>query len=143
VIATHRAATVLAVAVGGAIGTVARYEMALAEPVRAGHLPWATLLANVAGSLVLGLVLAVLRDPTGAVVLRPLLAVGVCGGLTTFSTWMVESMLLVRGGDVGVATLYLGVSVVAGLLAVAAGVMVGGRLRPATPPLVFDAEMDD
>ena len=132
----------LAVAVGGAAGTVARYELALAEPVRAGQFPWATFVVNVTGSLVLGLVLALLAGRSRSTVLRPFLAVGVCGGLTTFSTWMVESMLLIRGGDVGVATLYLGLSLVAGLLAVAVGVMLGGRLRPATPPLAFDTELD-
>jgi CrcB protein len=139
-----RASTVLAVAVGGAIGTVARYELARAEPVHAGRFPWATFGVNVVGSLVLGLALALLVDSSARDRLaRAFVAVGVCGGLTTFSTWMVESVLLVRDGDAGVATLYLTVSVLAGLAAVGAGVGLGRRLRPPTRPFVFDPAGDD
>ena len=114
--AVSRAWILLAVAVGGALGTVARYELALAEPVRSGRFPWATFGVNVAGSLVLGVALTVLVAPrVSTSVLRPFVGVGVCGGLTTFSTWMVESVLLVRDGDAATAVGYLLVSLVAGL----------------------------
>ena len=56
----------VAVAAGGALGTVARYELALAEPVGSGRFPWATFVVNVVGSLVLGVALAVLVDPSPA-----------------------------------------------------------------------------
>src|SRR5262245_22361193 len=92
-----RAWIVIAVAVGGALGTVVRYEVALAEPIRSGQVPWATFSVNMLGSLVLGIALAALLDARGSVlVLRPLVGTGFCGGMTTFSTWMVESILLVR-----------------------------------------------
>jgi CrcB protein len=140
----RRSGLVLAVAVGGALGTVARYELALAEPVRSGAFPWATFIANVVGSLLLGIVLACLVDgrpahETG----RALLGVGFCGGLTTFSTWMVESVLLTRDGDGGRAALYLVVTLVAGFAAVAMGAAVARAVtrRPALPP--FDPQVDD
>ncbi len=133
-----------AVAVGGAIGTVARYELALAEPVRSGQFPWATFVVNVLGSFVLGVALTVLLDQgTAGSVLRPLVGVGFCGGLTTFSTWMVESVLLVRDGDAGVAVGYLLVSLAAGLVAVVAGVALARRVVPPVRAVVFDPELDD
>jgi CrcB protein len=134
----------LAVAAGGALGTVARYELALAEPVGSGRFPWATFVVNLVGSFVLGVALTVVLEPgAAAAVLRPFLAVGFCGGLTTFSTWMVESVLLVRAGDTGVAVVYLLVSLAAGLAAVGAGVALGRRVLPTAPAVAFDPEQDD
>jgi CrcB protein len=133
----------VAVALGGAIGTVARYELALAEPVTSGHFPWATFTANLVGSFVLGVaVVALVEARASTAVLRPLVAVGFCGGLTTFSTWMVESVLLTRNGDAGTAVLYLAVSLVAGLTALALGVAVTRRVLHRPIP-VFDPELDD
>ncbi len=133
----------VAVAVGGALGTVARYELALAEPVQSGRFPWATLTANVVGSLLLGVVIVVLAETRGSTgALRAFAAVGFCGGLTTFSTWMVESVLLTRDGRTGTAALYLVVSLVAGFVAVALGVQVA-RAVTCRPTPAFDPEQDD
>jgi CrcB protein len=144
VIVASRPWIVLAVAVGGALGTVARYEVALAEPARAGQFPWATFGVNVVGSLVLGVALTVLVDPGWvSSVVRPFVGVGICGGLTTFSTWMVESVLLVRDGATGTAAVYLLVSLLAGLVAVTAGVAVARRLLPSGRVVGFDPERDD
>lgn len=133
----------VAVAVGGALGTMARYELALAEPVGGGHFPWATFGANVAGSLVLGIAVVVWADQRAATgVARAFVAVGICGGLTTFSTWMVESVLLTRDGDTGLAAVYLVVSLVVGFAAVALGVT-GARRVLDRPVPVFDPEQDD
>jgi len=135
---------VAAVALGGALGTVTRYELALAEPVRSGHFPWTTFGVNVVGALVLGVVLTLATDSWGpSAVVRPLLAVGFCGGLTTFSTWMVESILLVRGDAAGVAVAYLLVSLVAGLAAVSLGVYATRGALHRAEPLVFDPKADD
>ncbi len=109
-----RPTVVAAVAIGGALGTLVRYELALAEPVASGRFPWTTFGVNVVGALLLGLVLGVLSDPARATVARPFLAVGVCGGLTTFSTWMVESVLLTRDGHGASAAIYVVTSLVAG-----------------------------
>lgn len=139
----RRAGIVVAVAIGGALGTMARYELALAEPVPSGHFPWATFVANVLGSLVLGVAVVVLAaSRASARIPRAFVAVGFCGGLTTFSTWMVESVLLTRDGDGGVAALYLVVSLVAGFAAVVLGVGATRRLVGRPVP-VFDPELDD
>jgi CrcB protein len=138
-----RAWIVVAVALGGALGTVARYELVLAEPVASGRFPWATFSANVVGTFVLGLVVVFLAESRGArEAARSFAGVGFCGGLTTFSTWMVESVLLTRDGDSGVAALYLAVSLVAGLVAVGLGVT-AARAVTHRPGPAFDAECDD
>jgi CrcB protein len=142
--ATSRVWVLLAVALGGALGTVSRYELALAEPVGSGRFPWATFVANVVGSVVLGIALAALLDPSRAAqVLRPFVGVGFCGGLTTFSTWMVESMLLIRDGDAALALVYLVVSLVVGLVAVAVAVLLTRRTMHRAGAFVFDPEADD
>jgi CrcB protein len=139
----QRAWVLVAVAVGGALGTVARYELALAEPVSSGHFPWATFVANLAGSLVLGIAVVAFADTrVSAGWPRALVAVGFCGGLTTFSTWMVESVLLTRDDHGGTAALYLVMSLVAGLAAVALGVGATRRIVGRPVP-AFDPELDE
>ncbi len=134
----------VAVAAGGALGTVLRYEMALAEPTTSGHFPWATFTVNLVGSLLLGVFLTVLVDVWSASrYVRPLLAVGFCGGLTTFSTWMVESVLLVRDGATGVAALYLVVSLLAGLAMVAIGVFGTRAVLHRAGAITFDPAGED
>jgi CrcB protein len=83
-----------AIGVGGALGSVVRYELTLGAPasVSAGGFPWTTWWINVTGSLVLGLVATMVVErwpPTRYV--RPFVAIGVCGGYTTWSTFMTES----------------------------------------------------
>ena len=138
-----RAFVLAAVAAGGALGTIARYELSLAEPVTSGRFPWATLGVNLAGSLLLGIVLATLADRATASVWRPFLAVGVCGGLTTFSTWMMESVLLVRDGHAASAALYVVVSLVLGFVAIVLGVFATRAVLGRHGPIVFDPAEDD
>ena len=122
---------------------MARYELALAEPATSGHFPWATFVANAAGSLLLGIGVVVFADARASTGLpRAFVVVGFCGGLTTFCTWMVESMLLTRDGRGATAVLYLVVSLVAGFVAVAFGV--GATRRILGRPLpAFDPERDE
>jgi fluoride exporter len=132
------------VAIGGAAGSAVRYELAVARPVASGHFPWATLTANAAGALLLGILLALLVDawrPTRF--LRPLAVVGFCGGLTTFSTWMVESALLVRDGDTATALAYLMTSLVVGVVAAAVGLLGTRRLLHRREPWRFDPAGED
>ena len=79
----------------------------------------------------------------GATWVRSFVGVGFCGGLTTFSTWMVESVLLTRAGDTGIAATYLAVSLAAGLLAVAGGVALARRVFPRAPVPTYDPERDE
>lgn len=121
--------TWLYVAVGGAAGSLARYAAAQAlGPARPGAFPWHTFAVNVAGSLLLGLVVALVPadDPRH---LRPFLAIGFCGGLTTFSTFGLETVALLQARAYGTAFLYAGGSLVLALAAVAIGMHFGARPR--------------
>lgn len=109
------------VAAGGALGTAARYGLETAFPTDLAHFPWTTLWINLAGCLLLGVVLYIVferRLPSPR--LRPFLAIGVLGGFTTFSTFAVE--VAQRAPDhARIAVAYLAVSLVGGPLAVLAG----------------------
>ncbi|MDQ1516297.1 MAG: fluoride exporter [Actinomycetota bacterium] len=130
-----RPGVLAAVAAGGALGAPARYGIALAVTVTPGTFPWGTFWINNSGSFGLGFVLAVLlarfpADPH----LRPFLATGFLGAYTTYSTFAVETDLLLRNGHIGVALAYAGASLGTGLAAAAGGLMLGravaGRARP-------------
>lgn len=128
--------SVVAVAAGGFVGGVARYLVGLAWPTPAGSVPWAIVTVNTAGALVLALLLVLVSEvlpPT--TYLRPAVGTGFCGALTTFSSVMVGLDQLVAGGSALVALVYLLVSLVAGVAAVALGVFIGRRVaqrgRPA------------
>lgn len=115
----------LYVALGGAAGAVLRYAVALwVGAPRGVGFPWATFAVNVAGSLVLGLVVA-LVPPGDPRRLLPLLAVGFCGGLTTFSTFGLETVSLVQARAYGLAAAYVGASLAAAFAAVWAGLAMG------------------
>lgn len=115
----------LLVAAGGALGSVLRHAIGVWG---AAHLPtafpWATLGINVAGSLAIGVVME--RSATGAVgaETRLFLATGVLGGFTTFSAFSHETLELVRRGAATSALAYALASVVLGLAACWAGVLV-------------------
>jgi fluoride exporter len=115
-------------AVGGSVGAVARYAISLALPTVTGRFPWGTFVINISGSFVLGFLLIVLIEqfPMGRLA-RPVIGTGVIGAYTTFSTFMVEAVLLVRAGDPGIALAYLAASLVLGLVAVFVG-MLGARV---------------
>lgn len=120
------ARTVLAVGLGGIVGAIARYAISLALPTVSGGFPWGTFLVNVTGSAVLGLVVVVLAEqfPDNHLA-RPLLATGVIGAYTTFSTYVVEADLLVKDGHALMAAAYVVASAAAGLAAVWAGTVAG------------------
>lgn len=104
---------------GGGLGSVARY--ALAEALRPGRpatgdFPWATLLVNLAGAATIGLLAPRLADREPA---RLLLAVGVLGGFTTFSTFALEAARLAQAGHWGRAAAYVAVTNAVGLFAAA------------------------
>jgi CrcB protein len=117
------------VAVGGIVGTAVRYGVSLALPTTTGHWPTGTFTVNLVGAFILGVLLETLvrhgPDSGGRRQLRLLVGVGFCGSLTTFSTLAVESDLLLRSHDPGLALSYAVASVVGGLVLTWAGVFVG------------------
>ena len=116
----------LLAAAGGALGALARWGVAVALPRSSGQWPWATLVVNLSGCLLMGVLLAVLaaRRPDDDR-LRTFLGAGVLGGFTTFSAFAVEGADLLRAGFPILAGAYVAVSVLGGLLAVALGIRLG------------------
>lgn len=110
------------IAVGGAIGALARYGVTRAWPVVPGQFPWSTWMVNTTGGFCLGLVL-------GAVTLgaqihprrRAFVATGVLGAFTTFSTWAVDVDRLSGHHHVGLALVDVVGSIAVGLVALVAG----------------------
>jgi CrcB protein len=109
-----------AIFAGGIIGALARLGLVAALAPTPGRWPWATFLANVAGTLALGYFTTRLQErlPLSAY-RRPFLGTGVCGALTTFSTMQVELLQMLDHGNGGLAAGYAAASIAAGLLAVA------------------------
>ena len=128
----HGPGPMVAIAGGGALGTLARYGVERAVVADAFGFPWATLTANVVGSFVLGVVVTLVSERwPGDRWLRPLVAVGFCGGFTTFSTFAVEIDQRVRHGHTGTALGYLVASLLAGFGAALVGITLArGRVMP-------------
>jgi fluoride exporter len=117
----------LGVALGGAVGAVARYGAdRLIEQRSESGFPWATLVINLSGCLAVGFVIAALVDRHRAPQwLRTGLVMGFCGGYTTFSTFAQETLDLVETRAVALAAASIGANVVLGMLAVLAGARLG------------------
>ena len=121
------ARTLAVVALGGAIGALARYGLQSAFPAAPAGFPWAVFGINVAGCLAIGLVYAV-AGPR----LRPFLGTGVLGGFTTFSTYAVGVQRDLAAGLPRVALLYAAATVIAALGAACAGIRAGAALTRGT-----------
>ena len=120
---THRSVLPV-IAVGGALGAAARHGLELAWPPATGALPWATLLTNVSGCLLIGMLMVhVVEGSRAHPLLRPFVGVGVLGGYTTFSTYTVQTRDLLAGGHGAVALAYLFGTLAAAMLAVVLGVV--------------------
>ena len=118
------------VAIGGAIGSVARFGVNLATPPLLGtDAPWATLLVNVLGSLLMGFLAAFLAEKyADQPDLRLFLLTGVLGGFTTFSALSLDVFNLVQRGESSTAVIYAAASVVLSIIAVFAGFIVSRAL---------------
>ena len=117
--------TYLLVALGGAIGSIARLWLSVQVGLLTGlRFPWGTILVNVLGSLVIGFV-AALTGPSGRVAApieaQAFVMVGLCGGFTTFSAFSLQTLELARDGRLLLAGANIALSVVLCLLAVATG----------------------
>ena len=122
----QRMRTVLAVALAGAVGALARWGIGAWFGQRFPSFPWGTMVINVSGSFILGVMFAILveRD-IGSPVLRVALMTGLVGAYTTFSTFSLETFRLFEDGATGSALANIGFSVVLGLLGVWLGIIVG------------------
>lgn len=122
----------LIVAAGGALGTVGRFVLGwLAAPI-SQWLPWGTILINISGSFVIGLFGTLTLDqgryPVGEEA-RLFVMVGLCGGFTTFSSFSLQTLDLLRAGATGRALANIAASVVLCVGAVAAGHLIAARLN--------------
>ncbi len=128
-----RPAAMALVALGGIVGTAARYGFARAVPTPSGSWPWATFTVNLVGAFVLGALLEALARSGADVAIqrrvRSLVGTGFCGSLTTCSTFAVEIDLLVRAHDPGTAIAYLVASLFAGIAVTAAGIAAAANHR--------------
>ncbi|MFN2464767.1 MAG: CrcB family protein [Candidatus Dormibacteria bacterium] len=122
--------TIAGIMIAGSVGAAARYGVdGVVSQHFHGAFPWGTLVVNVTASLLLGIVFTVTTER--AVIDAPLrfaLTTGFIGSYSTFSTLMLESARLVEGASYGLALLNTGGSLVAGMVAVAVGIVVGRAL---------------
>lgn len=120
--------TWLAVALGGAGGSVARYGVGLLLERAPGAFPLGTLAVNVVGSFLIGVFSRWLSQPALDPVVRIALTVGFCGGFTTFSTFSAELVAMVQEGRLTRAAGYVMLSVTLAVAATIAGLAFGDRL---------------
>ncbi len=115
------------ISAGGVVGGVARHGVTEVFGGPPGGFPSATFAINVSGCLLLGVLMVLISEVwIGRRLLRPFLGVGVLGGFTTFSTYVVDIQRTVAAGSPGVALLYLAATVVGALVAVWVGALVAG-----------------
>ena len=137
-LARHHGPVLAVIAVGGGLGALGRYGLAVLLPTRPGHFPWATFFTNVLGCLLIGVLMVLITEMwtvhisvintmitemwTVHRLVRPFIGVGVLGGFTTFSTYAAEIRALLEAETVGLAFAYLAGTFAGAMLAVVAGV---------------------
>ena len=113
---------VLLVGAGSFIGGAARYLVSLALKKASKGFPWATLLVNLAGCFLIGLLWGMFsKSATEGSNWALFLTVGLCGGFTTFSTFSKEALMMLQSGNIWGFAGYIGISVAAGIALVALG----------------------
>ena len=112
---------ILLVALGGAVGSVCRYIISCFSH---SSFPWGTFAVNILGSLLIGLLVGWATKGVISDGMKLLLVTGFCGGFTTFSTFANESFGMLKAGDALLAALYVGASIVVGILAVWLGLRI-------------------
>ncbi|MGW5571096.1 FluC/FEX family fluoride channel [Nocardia thailandica] len=128
-----RPAALAAVALGGLLGTFARYQLGVLFPQTSGHFPLTTFAVNMIGAFALGLLLEALArsgpDTGHRRRLRLFAGTGVLGSFTTYSSLAVETDLLLDGGHPTLALGYAAGTLAVGLAATIAGIAAGTRVR--------------
>lgn len=103
---------VFLVGIGGMVGSIARYGISSLFSSYITQFPFATFIVNVVGCLLIGIVFGLLERNVIGSDMRLLLATGVCGGFTTFSTFSAETLFLLRDGFTITALLYVLLSII-------------------------------
>jgi fluoride exporter len=119
----------VAIAGGGALGTLARYEVAQAIHVSKDTFPWPTFVTNLSGAFAIGVALTLILErfrPTRYA--RPFFIVGFLGGFTTYSTLATETVVLVKDGEPVLGIGYLLLTVFAGLACCYGGMLLARRV---------------
>jgi len=111
------------------VGSAARIVVGLWVPANGGGFPWATLVVNLSGSLLLGFYLARREHSIRSRGSLRFWAIGVFGSFTTFSTFSVDLVEILAGGRTGVAASYLASSMLGGLICAFGGLRIGGLIR--------------
>jgi CrcB protein len=121
---------IAAIFAGGAVGAALRTGLVELAPGRAGQWPWVTFSVNVVGSFLLGYLVTRLQErmPVTAYA-RPFLGTGLCGALTTFSTFQVELLTMLDRDRFGLAILYCAGSLAGGFAGLALGTAIVRRAR--------------
>lgn len=116
---------ILLVGLGGGLGSIARFSTTnLSQKYLSTFLPYGTLIANILGSFLIGLLLAYLiENPSHS--FKLLLVTGFCGGFTTFSAFSLENFNYLQNGQLGIFLLYGLGSIALGLFAVFVGYSLG------------------
>lgn len=114
------------IALGGMIGALARHELEVLWAAAPEQWPWATFVTNASGCVLIGMLMVqVVEVGRAHPLLRPFVGVGLLGGYTTFSTYMLDTRALLAAGRPGLAAGYLFGTVVLGLVGVFLGVLAG------------------
>ena len=117
---------IIAVGAGSFIGGIARYIVSLAMKGIGKGFPWATLAVNLVGCLMIGLLSGLLsRNAAENTSWGLFLTVGLCGGLTTFSTFSKEALAMLQTGQIWGFASYIALSILAGIALVALGYYIG------------------
>ena len=117
----------LLIGIGGFVGSILRYMLSMAMlpcTFRTG-LPTGTLTVNIVGSLLIGILVSVLRQDAWYYIG----VIGFCGGFTTFSTFSLEMINLLKAGNYGGTILYIVLSLLLSVIAVIGGLWIGTRLK--------------
>ena len=118
--------SILLVGLGGGAGSILRYlAYLLSHRIFGDKFPFGTIIVNIVGCLIVGILIGLLGKLNPADVnMKMLLITGFCGGFTTFSALSAESLAMIESGNILTAILYIAGSVIIGLLAVWLGLVI-------------------